>query len=69
MTQQSDKLNVKCPGCGTELTISNAGGYQNYCESCVDIMPPIPGGVNKNGHARGYRIVGSRPRFKWEATE
>ena len=30
-----NKMGVNCPGCGVEITTSNAGGYRTYCEGCV----------------------------------
>jgi len=53
------EIGVQCPGCGAFISIDNAGGYQTYCETCVDAMPPLP----KDG--RAYLIIGHYPDFKW----
>lgn len=44
---------INCPGCGTELTTDNAGGYRTFCIKCVKAMPPFSqrwqGAFNKRG--------------------
>jgi hypothetical protein len=54
-------LNIafKCPGCGIEITPSNAGGYRTYCETCVETMPPLP------EEPGAYYVVGRYPAFRW----
>lgn len=53
---------VDCPGCDTPVTIANAGGYQAYCERCVEVIPPLPG----IGFAGRYYLRGRYPNFRWE---
>lgn len=36
---ETDSLGVRCPGCGVEITVRNAGGYRCYCETCVSVIP------------------------------
>jgi hypothetical protein len=58
-----DSSIVVCPGCRIELTVTNAGGYRTFCESCVAAFPPLP-------TAGAWTIEGTFPRFKWiEAVE
>ncbi len=54
----STKLGYDCPGCGKELTIANAGGYQTFCSCCVKAFPPFPTGGP-------WRIEGRFPDFHW----
>jgi hypothetical protein len=42
MIDHDEPIGVQCPGCDVELTINNAGGYQCFCQKCVDAMPPFP---------------------------
>ena len=56
-------LGVKCPGCQTDLTTKNAGGYRSYCEICVKAMPELP----RDGF--GYNIMGKYPNFLWIRVE
>lgn len=57
--QELNMLGVDCGGCGTPLTIDNAGGYQDFCEKCVKAMPEFP----KDGEA--HHIEGRYPNFRW----
>lgn len=59
--EEQDSLGVDCPGCHKALTVHNTGGYRCYCETCVNIMPPLPMSVNNNG----FYIDGNYPNFIW----
>lgn len=59
MNNSDEDLGIKCPGCGVNLTLINAGGYQCFCERCVEAMPLPP----KTG--KGYFISGKYPNFEW----
>ena len=54
-----ERMGIECPGCGVDLTASNAGGYRCFCEKCVDAMPPFP------REPGGYNIEGVYPNFRW----
>lgn len=53
-------MTFSCPGCGTDVTPSNAGGYRFFCDRCVGAFPVFP----KDGG--GYLIEGQYPNFSWK---
>jgi hypothetical protein len=54
-------MGITCPGCQTELTTTNAGGYRCYCEECVAVFPAFPDNQSLNG----YVLQGVYPSFTW----
>jgi len=56
-------LEIKCPGCRVDITPENAGRYRTFCETCVDLFPPLP------DDGEGYLInVSKYPVFTYKST-
>lgn len=53
------EFGVLCPGCDEHLTPATCGGYRDFCDTCVEAIPPPP------DDGCGYSIAGKYPEFYW----